>query len=60
MYWECFTAILGGVVGLKGAGHGEADLKGAGNVGGVSLSHLGLKKFTQWYWTSIFWTGFFL
>jgi hypothetical protein len=25
MYWECFTVILGGVVGLKGAGHGGAD-----------------------------------
>jgi hypothetical protein len=49
MYWECFTAILGGVVGLKGAGHGWADLKWAGHVVGVSLSHLGSKKFTQWY-----------
>jgi hypothetical protein len=54
MYWECFTAILGGVVGLKGAGHGGADLKWAGHVVGVSLSHLGSKKFTQcsgtqWY-----------
>jgi hypothetical protein len=49
MYWECFTAILGGVVGLKGAEHGGADLKWAGHVVGVSLSHLGSKKFTQWY-----------
>ena len=37
------------MVGLKGAGHGGADLKWAGHVVGVSLSHLGSKKFTQWY-----------
>jgi hypothetical protein len=49
MYWKCFTVILGAVVGLKGAGHGGADFKWAGHVVGVSLSHLGLKKFTQWY-----------
>jgi hypothetical protein len=39
MYWECFTVILGGVVGLKVAGHGGVDLKWAGHVAGVSLSH---------------------
>jgi hypothetical protein len=44
-----FCGHFGGVVGLKGAGHGGTDLKWAGHVGGVSLSHLGLKKFTQWY-----------
>jgi hypothetical protein len=49
MYWDCFVAIFGGVVGLKGAGHGGMDLKWAGHVGGVSLSHLGSKKFTRWY-----------
>jgi hypothetical protein len=44
------------VVGLKGAGHGGADLKWAGHVVGVSLSHLGSKKFTQWY--SVVLSGF--
>jgi hypothetical protein len=44
------------VVGLKGAGHGGADLKWAGQVVGVSLSHLGSKKFTQWY--SVVLSGF--
>jgi hypothetical protein len=33
----------------KRGGHGGADLKWAGHVGGVSLIHLGLKKFTWWY-----------
>jgi hypothetical protein len=33
------TQEVGGLVSLKWAGH----------VGGVSLSHLGLKNFTQWY-----------
>jgi hypothetical protein len=44
-----YCGHFGGVVGLKGAGHGGVDLKWAGHVGGVSLSHFGLKKFTQWY-----------
>jgi hypothetical protein len=52
MYWDCFVAIFGGVDGLKGAGHGGIDLKWAGHVGGVSLSHLGSKKTlggTRWF-----------
>jgi hypothetical protein len=43
------VVILGDVVGLKGAGHVGADLKWAGLVVGVSLSHLVLLSATQWY-----------
>ena len=60
MYWDCFVAIFGGVVGLKGAGHGGMDLKWAGHVGGVSLSHLGSKKFTRWYSVVLGGTRWFL